>query len=228
MFVDLDRTLTFKIKVAQIFGIDAAVYWAALTEVAKRVVDKNTFDEDGYFLLNREYIMSITTLTLEQQYECDQQLAKLSVLAVNEDNKDKLCLRFKEMTELLVANGEEIKAAEIIAKKATKGGKAAAKKNAQVENMTKWLSAGVTNAELIDAMIRWAEAVSAKYGWQTKANTLAFRETIFKNCPKVEDQIKAFSYAASCAYRVADWVVNFMNRNGQQSVTNISINDQVY
>ena len=43
-------------KFARIVGLEAAVYWSEILEVLDRVLEKKTFDNDGWFVLNRDYI----------------------------------------------------------------------------------------------------------------------------------------------------------------------------
>ena len=59
-------------KFARIVGLEAAVYWSEILEVLDRVLEKKTFDNDGWFTLDRDYIKKRTTFSEEKPKECEE------------------------------------------------------------------------------------------------------------------------------------------------------------
>lgn len=95
-------------SLVKLVGPKVALYWSQLTEVLKKVFIKRTFDEFGYFFLDRDYIESQIYLNSKEQYQCDITLRKLGVLDWAESDRDKIRIDSTRMTHLVTEDDEDI------------------------------------------------------------------------------------------------------------------------
>ena len=98
----------FNIKFAHIVGLEAAVYWSALSDALYQVRKKNKFDENGYFKLDRKYVQEKTTLTRGRQLECDQILYLAGLVMIKEDDPDTLCVDTNSYISLIKEDEEAV------------------------------------------------------------------------------------------------------------------------
>lgn len=227
MFLDLDNTLTINVKAAELLGLNTAVYWSGLTEVLKKVAKKKTYDENGFFKLDRDYIKSITTLSADQQKECDNILNTVGAVLINPDDTDSLSINVKAIISLIVEEDlDTLKCVKSEAKKRTKAAVKAGKLAGQIEGQWKIITEGIEDEALLAAYRRWVEAVITKWGPQTKANLVAFREAIEKSITDKEVYLAVLDYAAVKAYRVAEWAINYVCSHQQErSIVGQKISD---
>lgn len=95
-------------SLVRLVGPKVALYWSQLTEVLKKVFIKRTFDEFGYFFLDRDYIEGQIYLNSKEQYQCDIVLKKLGVLDWAESDRDKIRIDSTRMTHLITEDSEEL------------------------------------------------------------------------------------------------------------------------
>ena len=76
MYLDLFDELRLNKKLVKIAGFEVAAYWAELQSILKQVVKKQTMDEQGFFILDRDFLERETTLTIKKQLKCDERRAK--------------------------------------------------------------------------------------------------------------------------------------------------------
>ena len=103
MFADLYNTITINLRLAQTTDLEVAVYWSELMFISERVVYKNTFDTEGYFKLDRDYVERQTTLSIDAQSRCDRILSELGVLEVQ---GDRVRVDAEKMTGLIASVGD--------------------------------------------------------------------------------------------------------------------------
>ena len=101
MYNDLIHNRTYNVKTARLLGLPASVYWAAISEISLHVVKKKTYDEMGYFKLDRDYIESETGLNIEQQTVCESILAQVALLEVDPKDPNRLRLNQKNWVALV-------------------------------------------------------------------------------------------------------------------------------
>lgn len=223
MYIDINNTLNVNIKLAQVCGLNAAVYWAGLVEVSKKVVKKSTYNDLGFFYLDREYMTKITTLSIEQQKECDKILSSVGVVEESSENKDYIRVNFEAALSLIIEDdAKKLQGIVKLTKSKTKEEQKLAKRLSCIGNMSTWLTSGTTNQDLILAYTNWAESIYDKYGAQTKTNTLNFRSKIEAATSDVCRQIKIINYAAVKQYREADWAINAINADTKNYSVNIN------
>ena len=72
-FLSTDNYNSFNIELAHLIGLQEAIYLNELININQKAVRKNKI-EDNYFLVDRKYIESRTTLNIDEQREIDQAL----------------------------------------------------------------------------------------------------------------------------------------------------------
>ena len=53
MWNDVNLGINVNLKAMKLFGIEAATYFALITQILPRVAAKNTADENGFFSIDR-------------------------------------------------------------------------------------------------------------------------------------------------------------------------------
>lgn len=210
MYIDVYHTLSFNIKLAHICGLNAAVYLACLQEIAIKVVKKSTLDDAGFFKLDREYVTKMTSLTVDQQYECDNILSALNIIGLDSVDKDHISLNLENMLSLILEDdAKKLHNIELVSKSKTKAGQKESKRAKIISNMTMWLgcSEGILDQGVVNAFAVWAEAIYDRFGAQTKANCTLFRDKILAATTDPVQQAKIIETAASCQYREAEWAI---------------------
>lgn len=141
MYADLYDNLSINVKLRSVFGLNTAVYWAILRFISKRVVAKEKFDQDGFFQLDRQYVEKYTTLTEEDQRECEAVLSEAGIVEV----KDKNCLRVdaEKRTGLIIgASASQLKTIKSRVSRLTKD----QRKEAKLAGMAKQIKTAVTES----------------------------------------------------------------------------------
>ena len=208
MYIDVYHTLSFNIKLAHICGLNAAVYLACLQEIAIKVVKKSTLDDAGFFKLDREYVTKMTSLTVDQQYECDNILSALNIIGLDSVDKDHISLNLENMLSLILEDdAKKLRNIELVSKSKTKAGQKESKRSKIISNMVSWVSESITNQEVVKAYATWVEAIYDKFGAQTRANVVLFRSKIEAATTNINQQVKILEVAASCQYREAEWAI---------------------
>lgn len=201
----------FSIKFASLVGLNTAVYWSALMNVLERVREKKTYDEQGFFTLNRSYIESKTTLTKDQQLECDQIMMQLGILDVSPDNTNKLRCDIKKFFSLVAEEDVTIiNEIEKISKRATKEGKAEGKRLGIIHRLQDGIIE--TDAELLEAYKAWVEVCYDK-GLVRKPQVDIFIETIRKYSSDRNTQLGIVRLATTLVYREAAWAISVWEKD---------------
>lgn len=199
----------YNIKVAQILGLETAVYLNELMNINEKAVRKNKIT-DNCFIIDRKYIESRTTLNTERQQELEVNLIKLGIL--EHSSNDNINLNITALTSILAAPDEDLKAITKIAKKT----KAANSKTAKQEAIINSLKGSIvtTNEELINAYGEWIEAVVAKVNWMSKKAVTSAQAVIdeFSN-RNLDVALKVLEIATINGYADMTWAIKSYKRN---------------
>ena len=82
-FLSTDNYNSFNIELAHLIGLQEAIYLNELININQKAVRKNKI-EDNYFLVDRKYIESRTTLNIDEQREIDQALQTCNLIEVKD------------------------------------------------------------------------------------------------------------------------------------------------
>lgn len=227
----------YNIKLAQILGLDTAVYLNEIMSINEKALRKDKIQDENTIQLNREYIQSRTTLSPERQKELQEILMKIGVLETLPRNK--VNLNITALTSILAAPDEELTRAlkKVIPKpepkpaedKSVKLTQKEAKAQAAQEAMKACIV--TTNEELRTAYFEWIEGCFAKDGWMTRKAVIAAQQLIDEFSQRNLDvALEVLRIAATNAYRDISWAINTYRKSynvSYQVVTNVPVENTV-
>ena len=122
MWNDVNLSIIVNQKAIKLFGLEAAAYFAVITQIVPRVMAKQTADEKGFFPIDRHYVEEQCGLDLEHQYHCDTILVKSGILCESAESRDRICVDLKRyfsvLTEMDPKILDDIKKKAILSKTA--------------------------------------------------------------------------------------------------------------
>lgn len=218
-YVDLvagDSYIQVNKKMIYLVGLVAATYWAAILNIIVKVKKKNAVDDNGYFTIDRQYIKDTTQILVEDQLDCDTILQTLGVLEINQQDSNKLGIKLKEYTEILI--NDNIKQLSCLKKvaKVTRAQKTQNKQGAIIFKMKTLIME--PDQELRLLYESWIDSVYASKRFLTKAKIQLFENKINEHAKSKEDKKKILEKAIQTGYTEADWLFNSYNNKN----TNIS------
>ena len=235
MYLDLYDNITINKKMLKIVGMPAALYWAELQEILQHVFDKKTFNEKGFFPLDRGYVTKEINLTLKQQYECDAQLKALGILDSDENNPDSIRVSVEKYIAVISAEDPKLLKELVKAAKPTRKGKATAteeekvaKTNAIRDNLIKGLVE--TEKILYDAEVNWITTIFElnQYAYKmSKSSVAAFVDTIHKTGYDSTAMKEIIDIAANNGYTDASWAIDRYRRDHKVSATKLNSQQRV-
>ena len=192
----------YNIKLANILGLESAVYINELLNINEKALRKNKIS-DNFFTLDREYIKSRTTLSLETQLELDDKLMRLGILEHSDENT--ISINITVMTSILMDPSEELM------KTITKVTKSKSGKRTKGQAICDNLKSNIvtSNEELIAAYSEWIDAVYAKDGWMSKKAVVCAQQTIdeFAN-RNLDVALEVLKIATINGYRDINYAIN--------------------
>lgn len=195
---------SYNIKVAQILGLETAIYLNELMNINEKALRKNKVEEN-FFIIDRDYIASRTTLTPEKQEQIETTLLKIGILEKSESNKDSISLNITVLTSILMSPDEQLikNISKLSQPKSTKATKAQAIREQLKTNIV------TTNEELREAYGEWIESVYQKDGWMSKKSVVCAQQVIdeFSN-RNLDIALKVIEIATINGYRNMEWAVN--------------------
>lgn len=208
MYNDIINNVSFNVKTAHLLGLNTAVYWAVLCDISVQVVKKQTYDADGYFKLDREYVEAQTALSTKEQYNCDTQLSKVGLLQVHPEDPDKLGLYVKNWVALITEDDPTTLQAVLVQSKktgrTTKEGKIAGyKRNIKRAIVTEYPQELAALEAMTDTL------VDAEKGFCSPTQMKQFQETLNRAFPSdLQARLKCIEIATARTYRDASWAIN--------------------
>lgn len=210
MYLDIYNNITVNKKLIKLAGINTALYWAELCDILVKVFNKKTYDENGFFTLDRKYVEEQISLTEIDQISCDAVLRKLDVLDVDPNDTNRLRIDSAKMVALMAE--VDVTAIKKITKQAkqTREEKSAAKKAGMKSTMLTAIS--TTNSDVLEAYRRWIDCM-VENRRLTKAQVEVFQQTVESYTDNVEAQIKIIDIATTKTYIDAAWAINIFNKD---------------
>jgi hypothetical protein len=206
----MSNYVSFNIRLAEILGLHTAIYLSELTNINEKAIRKSK-TEDNFFQLDREYIKSRTTLSIQEQVEIENKLSKVGILERNEIYPDKMYLNVETLIAILKSPDEDLvkevtKLTELKAEKKKRGRKTLP------ENLKSCIS--TTNEELRVAYSNWIDTIIAKQGWLSKQSIKEAEQIVdeFSN-RNLDVALKIIHIADTNGYRDMQWAVNSYQKN---------------
>lgn len=202
------------------FGLQLATYCAALLNVSKKAQTKKKIYNGKFFKLDREYITNQTSLTLEEQYACDKNLAKISVINVDEKDPDLIHIDVEQFASILAS--EDIKLVAKVSEKVKvanpKGVKEASRKH-YIQNLKQ--SFECKTPEIMFALYGWIDTLMADPGRYISAvQVRLFKDKLDDYCNgDIEKAKRIIELATSHGYSDCEWAINLYERSNKMIST---------
>lgn len=202
-FISNNNTGTYNIKLANIFGLETAVYLNELVNINEKAIRKNKIS-DCYFHIDRKYLQSRTTLSEETQISIENKLIELGIMSKPKDKIDDLSIDVVEIVALLKSDDEDL------AKGIEKLSKLKKKKNkteSLSDNLKRFVNSG--NSTVDEYLKEWVDEIVEKLGRFNKVGVIDGQEKIinFAN-GNVNVAIEVIKIAAMNGYKDMDWAIN--------------------
>lgn len=209
MLIELLSTsnyVSYNVKLADMLGLHAAIYVSELMNINDKAIRKDKMNESS-FSLDREYMKKRTTLSLEEQFEIENNLIKLGIIEKPTDDVNSVVLNINVLTTLLMSTDNELleNVEQLVKLKNKKS------KSTKAEAIRQNLKTNIvtTNMELIEAYSDWIDAVYAKQGWMSK-KAVTLGQTVVDNFSKrdLDVALSVISIAAMHGYVDMQWAIN--------------------
>lgn len=201
----------FNIKFANIAGLPTAAYMSELLDILRQVNRKGTFDENGYFAIDRAYVESRTTLSADEQYKCDQKLANYGIVASDPNDPNRIAVCTSAFLSLILEDDQEVLAE---ARKKLKGAKSrrAAAEGRRIGIVSRLQSeVAESDPDLLEAYRKWIE-VAYDRGVCRSPQVEVFRNTINEYTPDKSHRLKIIEIATANAYKEAAWAIQIFEK----------------
>ncbi len=197
----------FNIKLAHILGLNTAVYLNQLMDINEKAIRKNKLVAN-FFILDREYVTSRTTLSEKEQKEIESNLVKLGILERSKEDDNSLLLNIAVLTNIMMSPDEDL--VKDIKNFATKSKKTKSEKI--IENLKNNII--TLNPELRTAYYNWIDAVYEKDGFMNKQAVISAQSNIdnFSN-RNLDVALKVLEIATLNGYRDVTWAINSYNKD---------------
>lgn len=219
MLLDLlssDNYVSYNVKIAQLMGLDCAVYLSELININRKAITKDKI-EDKCFVINRQYIENRTTLNVDQQLILDSKLKEAGILGKNLDNPDAVYIDANALVNLIAAGDAKLlERVTKLTKLKDVSRVAAGKMTQRMRDMLNCKTAISTDsAELSAALSGWIEGVYAKpNGFLSKRAVTIFQNELYKYTNGDLDlALKLVDIATVGGYRDFRWAVEEFERN---------------
>ena len=210
MYLDLFDEIRLNKKLVKVVGFEVAAYWAELQSILKQVVKKNTADEQGYFILDRDFMERETTLTVAKQLKCDEQLLKLGVMLKDPANPNKIAIAVNGMVAVITDEDTTKLKKTSAVKKDEKAAKIAGIKSTMKKAILE------DDMELRAAYERWIDGmIDAANCRFTKAVVQLFEKTVTQYTTDRSLRLKIIEIATVNSFRDATWAINRLYNPGK-------------
>ena len=257
MNLDMYDNIIVNKALVRLLGSENAVYWTELMFILQRVYDKRTYNENGYFPVNREYIQDEVGLSFVQQYNCDSVLKNINVLEYDPNNRDLIRIspammnqiiideegKFKEkVPELVKLDAEvkkinrevalklerEVKAVKREEQKEIKAQQRQTKNQVIISNFQRIVREQMNVPEnLLELYYGWIESVYARGLFLTKIVIKMFIDEMNYYTTEEEIQRELLEIAVKTGYRDFSYVRNYFENNNNRVNKCLSPQNQV-
>lgn len=217
MLLDLlssDNYVSYNVKVAQIMGLDVAVYLAELININHKAINKQKID-NNCFTVNRQYVENRTTLTLEQQIVCDKKLLDAGIIGKNVDKSDEMYIDANALLNLIAAGDAKLLDKVTKITRLADVGKNGKLTKREMEARTCKSAITTTEKELKNALTQWVDAVYARPGgFLTKRAVEIFERDLYQYTNGDLDlALKLVDIATVGGYRDFNWTKDDFEKN---------------
>ena len=201
--------LTFNVNIAQVLGLVNAVYCAELLDIYAKARRKKKLDENQFFILNRDYVKSKTSIKVDEQYLCDASLNKVGLVVSDANNPDKI--RFDVETFMSIIAEEDSKVLNQIYKKVNLPKNKEDSKKLKREKFKALLMSKLSNANvnIHEALIGWLDAIFDDGKYILEETVVDFQNTLFNYAgADVQKALRIITIAKVQGWTNCVWAIN--------------------
>ena len=207
---------SYNVKLANLFGLNISIYINLLMNIESKASDKEKLN-NGYFLLDRDYVTSRTTFSEKDQLLFDDKLIDLSIIEKSDSNMIKF--NFDTVVTILMSEHETLtKDIKSICKK-----KSSSKRTKDVDKVLKLQELKskvyVKCDELKNALNEWIETVYDKDGWMSIKSIIQAQKLIDASVVEsdgrknLDKALNIVNSATINGYRDMQWAINKLANN---------------
>ena len=211
MLLDLlksDGYIQFNIILAQILGLEGAVYCSELFNIFSKASKKNKLYDNIYFKIDRKYIFMRTTISIESQLKLDKALISLGLLQKSADNPDIVTIDVNTLVSLMTS--EDAKSIQEISNKVSKIIHKDEKETKKTKILEALKDAVICQDYKLETALRdWVESIYVgKNGYITKKTVEIFQDTLFQYTKDLSAALKIVEIATIQGYKDCQWAIN--------------------
>lgn len=211
----MDNYISFNVKVADVLGLNEAVYLSELMNINEKAIRKSTV-VDNFFTIDRAYLTKRTTLTKEQQLKIDKFFSEIGILTIDPENHNAITLNISVLTKLLDAEeGEDtIKQLKDNRKaiQKLKSNNKMTKEQQSCEEMKTYIL--TDNTELYEAYCDWIDSVFSKLHWMSAKSVKVGQKLVDEASGRDLDiALKIIEIATVNGYKDMTWAVKTYKEN---------------
>lgn len=185
---------SFNVKLAHMFGLEAAVYLNELIAIY------NCLGNDNFVQIDREYIRSTTTITPESQKSFDKTFNKFDLVEIQNDNT----IKFNYDVYISIFNEANDNVMVEITNKITKK---RTKSDLIKDDLKKLIK--TDNGSLRDGYSSWIDSVFAKQGWMSKKSVELGQKLVDEYSKgNIQVALEILDNASIGGYRDIQWAIN--------------------
>lgn len=206
MLLDLlssSNIVSFNIKVADLIGLEGAVYLSELMSINEKALRKNKTIDGDFFYIDRDYIQSRTTLTPAKQKKIEEKLCILEILNQNKNQEDTFRIDVELLASILDSEIDEetrIKIKKIAKKKSPEDKQLGYKINAKNNVQT-------TIPPLRTLFYNWIDAVFDRGKYLSSMAVQENEKKLYEATSDLEAQKAIMTQAACTGYADLKWAI---------------------
>lgn len=209
--IDLNNYASYNITLAQLVGLEAAVYCNQLLSIQNKAKRKEKLEE-GFFKVDRNFIVKQTSISKDNQLKLDEQLVSIGILEKRDTNL--LNINLENLSTIIAGESLDLKKeVATICKEKKK-----TKKECIIEQLKRDITCD--NSELREALEGWIDSIyTGPKAYLSKAAVTSFQDDLYNYSKGDLDVALAIVKIASIsAWRNCQWAINAYEQNNKKSV----------
>jgi len=207
---DSGNSLIINCKSVELFGLNAAAFLTEAIAIQRKATEKGKLVEDRFTELNRKYITSRTSLSIEDQLVCELTLNSVGIVEKHPDKVNCIYVDLERYIEIL--SNEEAEAREKVKRRAQILSTMNVSKPAQL-SIIEALKKSLDNEpcrELGEAMKDWIDGVYASpKGFLSLPAVKLFKETLYEYIREdIQKGLDIVQLATIQGYMDCNWAIN--------------------
>lgn len=212
MLVDVlssDNYLYVNVGAIKILGLNNAIYCSELLRIFRKASRKNKIDSNGFFKVDRTYLKARTSLSSQEQIDCENNLSKVKLIEISKESLD--TIKFDDKMYMSIVSQEDMKFLNDIAKK-LKTTRSTTDKETKKERMLLALknAISISNESVHDAIEKWIEVLfNNPKVVLTKETVVEFESVLINYCgTDTQKTLDIIRIATAQGWKNCVWAIN--------------------